>query len=43
MSTNAPAVALWRKMGFAVVGTIPPAFRHRERGLVDLLVMHRFL
>ncbi|HEV8583227.1 MAG TPA: GNAT family N-acetyltransferase [Thermoanaerobaculia bacterium] len=43
VSTNEPAVALWKKMGFAVVGTIPKAFRHREHGLVDLFVMHRFL
>jgi ribosomal protein S18 acetylase RimI-like enzyme len=43
VSTNEAAVALWRKMGFAVVGTVPKAFRHREHGLVDLLVMHRFL
>jgi len=43
VSTNEPAIALWRKMGFAVAGTVPKAFRHRELGLVDLLVMHRFL
>jgi L-amino acid N-acyltransferase YncA len=43
VSTNQPAVALWRKMGFAVVGTAPQAFRHRQLGLVDLLIMHRFL
>lgn len=43
VSTNEPAVALWRKIGFAVVGTVPKAFRHRQLGLVDLLVMHRFL
>lgn len=43
VSTNAPAVALWQKMGFAIVGTVPKAFRHRERGLVDLFVMHRFV
>ncbi|HEX6903920.1 MAG TPA: GNAT family N-acetyltransferase [Thermoanaerobaculia bacterium] len=43
VSTNERAVALWRKMGFAIVGTVPKAFRHRELGLVDLHVMHRFL
>lgn len=42
-STNERAVALWRRLGFAVVGTVPRAFRHRERGLVDVYVMHRFL
>lgn len=43
VSTNGPAVALYRKLGFAVVGTLPEAFRHRESGLVDVFVMHRFL
>lgn len=43
VSTNAPAVALYRKLGFEIVGTLPKAFRHRERGLVDAYVMHRFL
>ena len=43
VSTNAPAVALYRKLGFAVVGTLPEAFRHRTLGLVDVFVMHRFL
>jgi ribosomal protein S18 acetylase RimI-like enzyme len=43
VSTNEAAVALWRKMGFAVIGTVPKAFRHRQLGLVDLHVMHRFL
>ncbi|MBA0279714.1 GNAT family N-acetyltransferase [Stenotrophomonas maltophilia] len=43
VSTNAPAVELYRKLGFAVVGTLPAAFRHRTLGLVDVYVMHRFL
>lgn len=43
VSTNGPAVALYRKLGFAVVGTLPEAFRHGRRGLVDVFVMHRFL
>ena len=43
VSTNETAVALWKKMGFAIVGTVPKAFRHRTLGLVDLHVMHRFL
>jgi ribosomal protein S18 acetylase RimI-like enzyme len=43
VSTNAGAVALWRALGFATVGTVPAAFRHPVHGLVDLYVMHRFL
>ncbi len=40
VETNAPAVALWRSLGFVVVGTVPGAFRHPEHGFVGLHVMH---
>lgn len=43
VSTNESAVALWEKCGFSIVGTLPQAYRHRELGLVDAYVMHRFL
>lgn len=43
VSTNEAAVALWQKLGFSIVGTLPKVFRHRERGYVDAYVMHRFL
>jgi len=43
VSTNTGAVALWKKIGFDIVGTLPRAFNHRERGLVDAYVMYRFL
>ena len=43
VSTNAAAVALWRKLGFEIVGTLPRVYRHRDLGLVDAYVMHRFL
>ena len=43
VSTNEAAVALWQKLGFAIVGTLPKAFRHRELGYVDAYVMYRFL
>lgn len=43
VSTNESAVALWKKCGFSIVGTLPRAYRHRELGLVDAYVMHRFL
>ncbi len=43
VSTNESAVALWKKMGFEIVGTLPKAFRHLELGLVDAYVMYRFL
>jgi len=43
VSTNTPAVTLWKKLGFQIVGTLPKAFNHREHGLVDAYVMYRFL
>ena len=43
VSTNTAAVKLWQSLGFAIVGTLPKVFRHRELGLVDAYVMHRFL
>ena len=43
VSTNEPAVRLWTKLGFAIVGTLPGAFRHARLGLVDAYVMHRTL
>ena len=41
VSTNEPAVALWKKLGFDIVGTLPGAFNHRQRGFVDAYVMFR--
>src|SRR5262245_12823672 len=43
VSTNTGAVELWKRLGFAIVGTLPKVFRHSERGEVDAYVMHRFL
>lgn len=42
-STNTGAIKLWQVLGFEVVGTLPEAFRHAEKGLVDALVMYRLL
>ncbi len=43
VSSNEGAVHLWRKMGFAIVGTIPDAFRHPRLGFVDAYVMYKRL
>lgn len=43
ISTNKAAVALWQKLRFSIVGTLPKAFRHQKLGYVDAYVMHRFL
>ena len=43
VSTNTGAVALWKKLGFEIVGTLPKAYRHSEVGLVDAYVMYQAL
>ncbi|HEV7752842.1 MAG TPA: GNAT family N-acetyltransferase [Baekduia sp.] len=43
VETNEPAVALWRSLGFTVVGTVPDAFAHPVAGDVGLHVMHRYV
>jgi ribosomal protein S18 acetylase RimI-like enzyme len=43
VASNEGAVALWKSLGFEVVGRVPQAFRHPNLGLVDALVMHRAL
>ena len=43
VATNVPAVALWRKLGFEVVATIPEGFHHPVQGYVGLHVMYRRL
>ena len=43
VSTNTPAIHLWERLGFKVVGTLPGAFRHPKRGYVDVYVMFHSL
>lgn len=43
VSTNTRAVALWQRMGFHIVGSVPGAFNHRKLGPVAIHIMHRFL
>jgi ribosomal protein S18 acetylase RimI-like enzyme len=43
ISSNEPAVRLWRSLGFEIVGRLPAAFRHPLAGYVDALVMYRTL
>ena len=43
VSTNTLAVALWQKLGFEIIATLPGAFNHRQLGYVDAYVMHRAL
>ena len=43
IASNTRAVALWQRMGFAIVGTLPGAFVHPVLGEVDAYVMFRRL
>ena len=43
ISTNTAAIRLWKDLGFKTVGTLPDAFRHPEKGFVDVYVMYRSL
>jgi L-amino acid N-acyltransferase YncA len=43
VSTNTKAIALWKDMGFEIIGTLPRAFRHHEKGFVDAHIMYQLL
>ncbi|MFU8825399.1 GNAT family N-acetyltransferase [Yoonia sp.] len=43
LASNAGAVRLWHRLGFATVGTIPNAFRHPDQGFVAAYVMYKAL
>lgn len=43
VSTNTGAIALWRSLGFEIIGTVPRAFRHPSEGFVPIHVMYRDL
>lgn len=43
VGTNVGAIRLWQRHGFAIVGTLPKAFRHPLHGFVDGHVMYRML
>jgi L-amino acid N-acyltransferase YncA len=40
VESNTAAVALWRSLGFEIVGTVPGAFRSPSQGYVGLHVMY---
>ncbi len=43
VESNRPAVELYQRLGFSVVGTVPGAFAHPTLGRVGLHVMYRAL
>lgn len=40
---NEPSLRIWKKLGFEIVGTVPSAFRHAEKGLMAVHIMYREL
>jgi L-amino acid N-acyltransferase YncA len=42
-SSNIIAIKLWQKLGFETVGNLPKAFNHPQAGLIDALVMYKWL
>lgn len=43
VSSNQIAVALWEKLGYEIIGTIPKAYRHPHLGLIDSYIMYKWL
>lgn len=43
VKSNEIAVRLWQKLGFEIIGEIPEAFQHKEKGLTNALIMYRKL
>lgn len=43
VSTNKAAIHLWKALKFSIIGTIPNAYNHKKRGLVDAYIMYKAL
>ena len=44
ISTNLPAVNLWKKFSFKIIGTIPEAFKSlKQSKYIDAYIMYRKL
>jgi len=41
VESNTRAVALWKSLGFTIIGTLPEGFLHPTKGYVGLHIMHR--
>jgi GNAT superfamily N-acetyltransferase len=41
VESNTRAVALWKSLGFEIIGTVPEAFHHPTHGYVGLHIMYR--
>ena len=42
-SSNTGAIRLWKTLGYEIVGQLPKAFKHPKQGLIDALVMYKWL
>lgn len=43
VESNAASVHLWKKLGFAVVGSLPGAFKHPHLGYINAFIMYKTL
>jgi ribosomal protein S18 acetylase RimI-like enzyme len=43
IKSNEKAIALWRKLGFEIIGEIPEAFNHQQNGLTNAYIIYRKL
>jgi Sortase and related acyltransferases len=40
---NEPSLRIWKKLGFEIVGTVPDAMRHAEKGLMPVHILYKKL
>ncbi len=43
LTSNPRAIDIWQRAGFAQIGRIPRAFHHPHDGMVDALILYKFL
>lgn len=43
IKSNERAVRLWQTLGFTIIGEVPEAFNHKEKGLTNAYIMYRKL
>ncbi|HEY2584068.1 MAG TPA: N-acetyltransferase [Mucilaginibacter sp.] len=43
IKSNERAIALWKKLGFEIIGEIPDAFNSTQNGLINAYIMYRKL
>ncbi len=43
VSTNTRAIAIWKRHGFHIVGTLPKAYQSTSQGFIDAFIMYKEL